>query len=98
MGQNIHFLRRHHADDFTLIQIDDPICYITQIIKPMLRNQNRLSLLFQKTDKCSKVLRSSHIQIGRGFVHHIDIRVNRLRRGDCYPLPHTIREVSNLLF
>ena len=82
LGQPAELRRREDALDRSPIQVYDPVRYVHQVVEPVLRNQNGLSLPFDQPQMLPQFLDGGHVQIGGRFIQQVDLRIHGIDGGE----------------
>ena len=81
-GQPTELHRREDPFDLAPVQVHDPVRYVHQVVEPVLRNQDGLSLPFDQPQMLPQFLDGGHIQIGGRFIQQVDLRVHGIDGGE----------------
>ena len=76
LGQPTELRRREDPFDLAPVQVHDPVRYVHQIVEPVLRNQDGLSLPFDQLQMLPQFLDGGHVQVRRWFIHNEYIRLH----------------------
>ena len=82
LGQPTELFRCEYPFDLSSVQIHDPVCYVHQVIEPVLCDQDGLSLSFDQPQMLPQFLDGGHIQVRRWFIQQVDLRVHGIDGGE----------------
>ena len=83
LGQPPELRRCEDALDRSPSQVYDPVHYVHQVVEPVLRNQDGLSLPFDQPQMLPQFLDGGHVQVRRWFIQQVDLRVHGIDGGEC---------------
>ena len=83
LGQPTELFRCEYPFDLSSVQIHDPVCYVHQVIEPVLCDQDGLALALDQPQMLPQFLDGGHVQVRRWFIQQIDLRVHGVDGCEC---------------